>query len=353
MTTSCSTPFPCSTPPRTESGAGGLEVRVHGKAEDIAALAPEWRALLAKARPAHPFYDPAWHLAWWKSLGEGTPHICAVRRPDGSLLAVAPLALGEDGVLRFSGGSDVTDYLDIAAAEGDHEAAWGAILSHLEGPGAPPWKEMDLHCVPGGSPTLKLLLQTPERAEAEQEDVCPVIALPDSWDDYMGMLSGREERELRRKIRKANLEPGLEFQRTLTPEQLEADLDDFFRLHALSQPDKADFWTPGRRAFFREVAAEMLRLGWLDLTLMRVDGHAVGANFSFDYEDRIYLYNSGYDPGERELSGGVVLLARNIKEAIRAGRSAFDLLRGNEPYKYRFAAKDETVHRIRVRRNAE
>jgi CelD/BcsL family acetyltransferase involved in cellulose biosynthesis len=94
----------------------------------------------------------------------------------------------------------------------------------------------------------------------------------------------------------------------------------------------------------------MLDRGWLDLSIMRVDDHPVAANFSLDYGDRIYLYNSGFDPGERELSAGLVLLAQNIEQAIQAGRTSFDMLRGDEPYKYRFAAKDEAIKCIRLTR---
>jgi CelD/BcsL family acetyltransferase involved in cellulose biosynthesis len=83
---------------------------------------------------------------------------------------------------------------------------------------------------------------------------------------------------------------------------------------------------------------------------MRVDGHPVAANFSLDYGDRIYLYNSGFDPGERELSAGLVLLGQNIEQAIQAGRASFDLLRGDEPYKYRYAARDEGIRLIRLER---
>ncbi|MFC1491200.1 GNAT family N-acetyltransferase [Nitrospinota bacterium] len=328
-------------------------MRVYTDPEDILRLAPEWRALMEASRFSHPFYDPAWHSTWWKHLGTGTVHLCTVCQEEAAPIAIAPLTLRKDGVMRFIGGEDLTDYLDIVARDGAYEEAWGALMTYLESPEAPPWKELILHSVPAASPTAEFFAKMGERATAEQEDVCPVIALPDSWDEYTGMLGQRHERELRRKVRKANLEAGLEFHRTLAEKDLEMDLKEFFQLHALSQPDKADFWNESRCAFFREMAGEMLKLGWLELTIMRVDGHPVAANFALDYEDRIYLYNSGYDPAERELSAGLVLLAQNIEQAIQAGRTSFDLLRGDEPYKYRYAAKDESIQRIRLSREAK
>ena len=340
--------------PEGEPVEGGLLVTVHKGLGDILQLAPEWRALLENASPRHPFFDPAWHHAWWSHLGTGALYICAVRREDGSLLAVAPWTLGGDGTLRFTGGEDVTDYLDIVAAEGDHPAAWRALLAHLEGPGAPDWRALDLHCVPEDSPTVRILSEANGpaggRAEVAREEVCPVVSLPDSVEEYLGMLSSRDEREMRRKVRKAHMEPGLEFHRTLTPAQLEEDIGVFFHLHALSHPEKADFWNEGRRGFFREMAREMLMLGWLDLTIMRVDDHPVAANFSFDFDDRIYLYNSGFDPEERALSGGLVLIVQNIEEAIQGGRKAFDMLRGDEKYKYSYGAEDEFIMRVRLKR---
>lgn len=343
---------PTAPPGARRSGPGRLEVRAHASPEAFTRLAGEWRALLAGG-PSHPFYDPAWHLCWWKHLGSGTLHVCEVRRPDGGLVAAAPFVVNGDGLLRLTGGEDLSDYLDIAAAPGAHAEAWAALLAHLRGPEAPEWKELLVRGLPAASPTLKALTapDAPGRGRAEQEEVCPVVPLPGSWEDYVGMLDARDERELRRKLRRAHMQP-LEFRRTLSEDQLEADLDEFIRLHALSHPEKSGFWNEARGAFFREMAHEMLRLGWLDLSFLSVEGHTAAANFSLDYDDRIYLYNSGYDPNERQLSAGLVLLAHNIEEAINAGRAAFDMLRGDEPYKYTFGALDQPIFRVRLSRDA-
>ncbi|MDA1001536.1 MAG: GNAT family N-acetyltransferase [bacterium] len=352
-------PAPCSTSPGPSSPPHpAAEVEVHETPEGFSRLAPEWRALLEASPYAHPFYDPAWHECWWKHLGSGRLYLCALRRPGGALMAIAPMMVRDDGVLRFTGGLDLTDYLDIiAGSEADCDLAWSALLAHFEGPEGPVWQKIVLHSVPENSPTRKWFASeagpAAGRSRIVQEEVCPVIALPDSWDGYTGILSSRDERELRRKIRKAHMQAGLEFSHTLNEQQLGQDMEDFIRLHALSQPDKADFWNESRGAFFREMATKMLRLGWLDLSLMRVDGYAVSANFAFDFRDRIYLYNSGFDPEERELSAGVVLLAHNIEEAIQAGRTSFDFLSGDEAYKYQFGAKDDPIYRIEMERSAK
>lgn len=352
-------PAPCSISPKSSSlPLPAAKVEVYGAPEGFSRLADEWRALMESSPHAHPFYDPAWHQCWWKHLGSGQLYLCAVRQPGGALMAIAPMMVRDDGVLRFTGGLDLTDYLDIIAEGDDYGAAWSVLMAHFEGPDGPDWGEMVLHSVPENSPTRKWFAREDGRARITKaritkEEVCPVLTLPDSWDDYTGMLSNRDERELRRKIRKAHMEAGLEFTHTLNEAQLGPDMEDFIRLHALSQSEKADFWNESRGAFFKEMAVEMLRLGRLDLSMMRVDGYAVSANFALDYRDRIYLYNSGFDPEERELSAGLVLLAHNIEEAIQAGRATFDFLSGDEAYKYQFGAQDEAVYRIEMARSAK
>jgi CelD/BcsL family acetyltransferase involved in cellulose biosynthesis len=47
----------------------------------------------------------------------------------------------------------------------------------------------------------------------------------------------------------------------------------------------------------------------------------------------------------------VVLLAYLIRQAIAQGKQVFDLLRGDEPYKFRFGAREVPLHRIRIARD--
>jgi CelD/BcsL family acetyltransferase involved in cellulose biosynthesis len=65
----------------------------------------------------------------------------------------------------------------------------------------------------------------------------------------------------------------------------------------------------------------------------------------FVYNDRLLVYNSGYDPTNyAELSPGIVLTSHIIEDAIRRGMRIFDFLQGDEIYKYRFGARDTVVY---------
>jgi CelD/BcsL family acetyltransferase involved in cellulose biosynthesis len=74
------------------------------------------------------------------------------------------------------------------------------------------------------------------------------------------------------------------------------------------------------------------------------DGQALAAGFGFEDERAYYLYNSAYFPAAAEASPGAVLVDLLIGRAIEAGRSRFDLLKGDEAYKFRLGARPRPLY---------
>jgi CelD/BcsL family acetyltransferase involved in cellulose biosynthesis len=97
---------------------------------------------------------------------------------------------------------------------------------------------------------------------------------------------------------------------------------------------------------FRDCAA----VGVVELNFLTVEGRRIAAGVTFDDGKVIYYYNAGVDPDARELSPGVVMVARYIERSIRLGRGRLDFLRGDEPYKYEWGAVDEPIERLLVQR---
>ena len=62
------------------------------------------------------------------------------------------------------------------------------------------------------------------------------------------------------------------------------------------------------------------------------------------------VFNSGLETtGFQSLSAGICV-ARMIEQAIGRGYTEFDLLRGNEDYKYRLGARDTYIYHVTVER---
>jgi CelD/BcsL family acetyltransferase involved in cellulose biosynthesis len=100
------------------------------------------------------------------------------------------------------------------------------------------------------------------------------------------------------------------------------------------------------RPLLTRAAPPLIASGRLWLTTLYVQGAPAACTLQFPHSTGPMLYNCGYDDAHREWSPGVVLTAQIIRDAIEAGNGTFDLLRGQEPYKYRLGAVDRPLWMI-------
>jgi CelD/BcsL family acetyltransferase involved in cellulose biosynthesis len=321
-------------------------------------LAGEWDDLLHRSAADTVFLTREFQRVWWRYLGVGDLHIVTFR-DDGALIGVAPLFLDTDSagqrVLATVGGVEVADYLDLIAVRGREEQVCAALLDYLTWPEASDWDVLDLNNVPQDSPTLALLPALAEArgwsASVAPEDVCPVVQLPDSWDEYLQMLDKKHRHELRRKMRRAEAHERLRWYIVGPEQELNTEVEAFLDLMAASAPDKERFLTPRMRSFFRELAHVMYDAGWLQLVFLEVEGQRAAAYFNFIYDNRVLVYNSGLDwQAFPHLSTGIVLAGYAIRHAIEHGRAAFDFMQGDERYKYHLGGQDVEVRRLTIRK---
>jgi CelD/BcsL family acetyltransferase involved in cellulose biosynthesis len=362
--------------------ASGLRVEVGHDFESALAVGgsglvtpAEWDTLLGQSASNVVFLTRQWLATWWRHFGQAedcTLHLLVLREEGGALAGIAPLFVAREPlppvqeyrrgvprpkregkpvrVVQLVGGTDVADYLDVIAPEDRVEQVWASVLDYfLERRGE--WDAIDFHSLPEWSPSRGALSRVAEarglRFEVLAEDVCPVLELPAEWETYLMSLRKKDRHELRRKVRK--LEGREDSRWHLVPpddrEAIEHAMDVFLHLHRKSGADKARFMDSRMEAFFRDMAHDLAPTGWVDMAILNMDGQPASAYFSFNYEGRLYLYNSGYNPRFASYSAGVALLAYRIHKAILQGLRCFDFLRGDEDYKYDFGAKDTYVYR--------
>jgi CelD/BcsL family acetyltransferase involved in cellulose biosynthesis len=72
----------------------------------------------------------------------------------------------------------------------------------------------------------------------------------------------------------------------------------------------------------------------------RHDEEVAGVLYGFWWKDTFAGYQSGWDPRFARHSIGSVLVLHALERAGEEGARTFDFLRGSEPYKYRFGARD-------------
>ncbi len=228
-----------------------------------------------------------------------------------------------------------------------------------------PWDVVDLRRLRCGDPSADALAGAFGRLEAaegwtldlEREDVCPVATIPSDASDLEGFLAqlGKKERhEIRRKVRRAEAAGAVEL--TPSAEPL-GDLDAFIDLHQRRWGDAGLFPpTPGgdaSRLFLRRLFEGFGPDGPVRLCFLTVGGRRIAAGITFEHGDTVAYYNAGVDPDARDLSPGVVMVAKYVERAIAGGRRRLDFLRGDEPYKYEWGAIDEPIQRLLVRRRVD
>jgi CelD/BcsL family acetyltransferase involved in cellulose biosynthesis len=333
-----------------------MRTEVHFEEGGFWALKPEWNDLVRRSCCDTLFLTWEWQKTWWKHLGEGNLLLLGFRHgDDGRLVGIAPLFRTKDGdgrsVLNMVGCRDVSDYLDVISEAGQEDGVYQALLDYLEDE-AVEFDLIDLCNIPQASLTFTRLREKAEsrgyQTLVEVEDVCPIIPLPETWDDYLMSIDKKQRHEIRRKLRKADA-ADTRFVIVASNDDLQAAMQAFVDLHQKSTPEKDEFMDAQMQGFFFEVAQVLQDNGWLQLAFVEMDGEKTASLLNFDYGDAILVYNSGYDPTQhRHLSPGIVVTARCIEYAISLGRRKFDFLRGDEVYKYRFGAVETEVRRLLI-----
>jgi len=325
------------------------------------ALAAEWNNLLARSVSNTIFLTWEWQTTWWRHMGEDELCILAVRDEEGTLVGLAPLYREErasrDGVLSVVGCRDISDYLDLIVARSLERPVYEAIAAALASKHVLPWEALDFCNLPSASPTRTLLAEVAQAhgwtAAVELEDVCPMIELPGSWEEFLLRLDKKQRHEIRRKIRRLELEAESRWYIIGLDDDLDSAVNTFIHLHELSSQEKDAFMDERMQGFFRDVAHVLHHRGWLQLAFLEINGIPAASMWNFDYGDAILVYNSGYNPRYASLSPGIVCLTRCIEHAIRLGRAQFDFMRGEEEYKFRFGAVPRHTYRLLIERQSE
>jgi CelD/BcsL family acetyltransferase involved in cellulose biosynthesis len=333
-----------------------MQTKIYTDVSGFEALAEEWDDLLVRSASAPFFMRYSYQRTWWRYLGNDDLVLIAVRTDEGRLAGLAPLygKTNQAGQreLSFVGCVDVSDYLDLLIDKEQVDSVCQALLDCLERSQQVNWDKLYLCSLPHNSLTHTHLAETARargwQAQVRQQDVCPVITLPASWDTYLAGLDKKQRHEIRRKARKIENEAQTRWYAIDSPDGLAAAMDDFIALHQKSAQDKQDFWSESLILFFKAVSLELARCGWLKLYFIEVNGLKAAAMLCFDYNNEFLLYNSGYDPQFSALSPGNVLITYTIQQAIELGRTRYDFLRGDEIYKFRFGAQAEPVYDLEI-----
>jgi CelD/BcsL family acetyltransferase involved in cellulose biosynthesis len=334
-----------------------MELNLHDAFPDE--LRDEWNALLEQTATHVPFMRYEYQKLWWETRGGGewpdARLVLVTAHQDGHLFGAAPLFYVQDWqgrpALLLVGSIEISDYLDLLVRPDDQAAFLDELLPFLkENTEIPEWQALDLYNLLQESPSLPALEQAAQKAgltyRVEELQHSPYVPLPGDWDAYLESIDKKQRHEIRRKMRRA--ENGLlpvSWHIVNGGADLDAELTDFIDLMR-QDADKAAFFNEAMEQHFRKTAEFAAGDGSLLLAFMTIGEEKAAGYLCFDFLNRIWVYNSGINWREyAEYSPGWVLLGYLLQWSIEQKREAFDFMRGDEQYKYRFGAVDRFVMR--------
>jgi CelD/BcsL family acetyltransferase involved in cellulose biosynthesis len=334
-----------------------VEIKIHQNFEEIPEN--EWDALLQKSCTHVPFLRYGYLRRWWQYKGgnewpNAELQIISARK-DGQLIGIAPFFSSQyEGhkKLLLLGSIEISDYLDLIYDPKYSGEFFNQLFAFLAGDDFSDIQDILLFNVPENALTRAFIEKESQnhgwKMTAEQAYHTPIIHLADDWEAYLTGIDKKQRHEIRRKLRRAAEDPQeIRWYIVNDQEKLDQEIDSFFDLMVFDY-EKKNFLTDTMRDQIRSIIHWAFNEKILQLSFMTIAGNKAAAYLCFDFQDRIWVYNSGFDPQFREFSPGWILLSYLIQHAIESGKKTFDFMRGDEDYKYRFGAADSHVLKIEI-----
>jgi CelD/BcsL family acetyltransferase involved in cellulose biosynthesis len=329
--------------------------------EDFAALRSEWSELLEASASNCVFLTWEWMFTWWRHLSEDRRlHVITVRR-DGRLVGIAPLAMRPRRLARllpfraleFLGtGSVGSDYLDLVVLPGDERDVMSALAEYL----AERKLMLDLSQVRSAATRASgLALELAQRGwmlSRAKTDVCPYIDLSaHTWESYLASLGQAHRYNFQRRLKNLRKQFDVRFEQVDSEERRGEAMRLLIALHRKRWRERGGtnaFHTPALVEFHQDLGRLALERGWLRLYLLLLDGKPAAALYGFKYGGEFSFYQSGFDLGFTRHSVGLVTMGLAIRSAIGEAVGCYDLLHGDEPYKYHWARAQHELVRLEL-----
>jgi CelD/BcsL family acetyltransferase involved in cellulose biosynthesis len=316
-----------------------LTVREISTGAALAALRSEWTDLFERCPSATVFQSPEWLLGWWRHFGSAPLWVLALRQDD-RLAGLAPFYVYRNTVVLL--GNGVSDYLDVLVEPGLESAGASAVLAHLDAQ-RERWEQCDFRQLRPNSPLAMVPAPADWSEYLASDDPCMSATLA----DFPGALSPHFLKKLDYEARYLGRLGTVTWEQA-SPENFTELFDAFRRLHAARwslrrEPDLLADETVA--AFHAETARQLLARGMLRLHALRQGERIVACCYGFAHRGRISFYAGGFDPDFARHGIGNLSVFHAMNAAVREGAETFDFLRGCEPYKARWGARESPTLR--------
>lgn len=314
-----------------------------------------------------PFRTWEWCEGWWRNYGCGANGQSLADRDLFVLVAwneraepigIAPwyrqTTRGGTRIVRFLGDGQVcSEYASILCRPEDEATVVAALAEWLTAAdersnedSANQWDRLELTPIDVDDSAVSGLLQELEhrgnRVVRDSAMSCWRVALPPTWDDYLKKCS----KQLRNRLRYADrtwMQSGRVKLRTAPGDgDVDVAFDVLIDLHQRRWQSRGlpgCFSSTNFAVFHREVWKQFSADGCGLIYWLEADGKPIAVDYVLLGGGAMYSYQSGLAPDALEMQPGQLMNMVAIQQAIAGGFTAYDFLRGDEPYKAHLRAE--------------
>ncbi|MEU5539628.1 GNAT family N-acetyltransferase [Streptomyces sp. NPDC020362] len=334
----------------TTSGST-LSVEVCTDEHVFASLAEEWGRLYRACRLATPFQSHAWLHSWWLSYGTPGRLRLVLVREHGELVAAAPLMRVHRPVPALVAlGGGISDFCDVLLDEALAARAAPALADALAD--AARTAVIDFREVRPGAAVERVYQswRGPRRRLSDSECLeLPVLPM----DELVKRLPRARAQRVRNKMNKLH-RLGLQW-RAVGHDEAEAALRRLLELHRLQWQGRKVTPEHLRPRFLDHLVRSVVplaRSGEAVVKEFRLEDEVVAVDLTFQSRQLAGKYLYGVHPvlRERKLDATTMLLCAAVDDLSCQGPPVLSMLRGTEPYKYRWSPQSVVNQRLLLAR---
>jgi CelD/BcsL family acetyltransferase involved in cellulose biosynthesis len=351
---------------QVDSVEAEIRVTVAGSFEDLAEVWEEWDEFVEDVG-SDVYFTLDWLQVWWSHYGTGRELRCFVIRRGRKMVAALPFCITKRRIgpitvrlARWVGADSTISVLHPAIAAGYESAALEVICRRLL---------VDERCDAVSLSPLSGLSSVGKAVQEFCGGVDPyclvrddstgphtIIALPGSFEEYLGTLSKKPRADVLRKARQLSERYGVQH-RVVAGEDVGTHYDGFVALHeeqwrAAGRLGHFGDW-PDSLAFNRELVARLARKGHVRFYQLCGDGQAISMQFGFVLGDRYYwrLPARRTDPTDDRLALGRVAYVKMLEALIDEGCRMVEAGPGHYDYKLRYGGTEYPLRRQVIARH--
>lgn len=337
-----------------------MKLEVISNVADFLTIKDDWNRLSGN----QPLLRHEWHCCWWKHFAGRHQLAIAVVREANRIVAIAPWYIAHDPLLgrvvRFLGsGKTCTDYQRILTEDASTSESVRLIAEALCATDSQsPYARLDrveLEGVRDAEPTIELLVQLLGRqgfrVQPEPLESSWATDSVSNWREFHDSLPKRMRRKLGRVQRRIEQAGHLRFRQTSGQEEFHRKWPVLVELHQKRFSDQKGldgcFACPDFTAFLSDACRQLAATDRASIHWAELDGRPFVAQLHLHSPGTSYMYQSGFDPAYADWEPGFLLYFHVLREQFSAGTpQSLDFLRGNEPYKAMWNAREIPLWRI-------